>query len=90
MMKIHNCLNTTTYTPPTRTVGNRTIIGKLIPDTLKMGKIRAYRVGTLSDCSNGLLKLKNMRAIALRKPLFQVSPHGFSIVDVDDIGCDFL
>jgi hypothetical protein len=55
-----------------------------------MGIIGAYQVGTLSDCSNKLLKLKNTRAIALRKPLFQVFPHGFSIVDVDDAGYDLL
>jgi hypothetical protein len=71
-------------------VGNRTIIGKLISDTPRMGIIGAYQVGTLSDCSNKLLKLKNTRAIALRKPLFQVFPHGFSIVDVDDAGYDLL
>jgi hypothetical protein len=33
-----------------------------------MGIIQAYRVGTLSNGSNGLLKLEDTRAIALRKP----------------------
>jgi hypothetical protein len=90
MVKIHDCLGTTTDTKPARALRNWTIIGELIPKTLKMGIIRAYLVGTLSDCSNGLLKLKNTRTIALRKPFLQVFPHSFSVVDVYYIGCNLL
>jgi hypothetical protein len=86
MKEIYDRLSTTTDTEPTRIMRNRARIGKLVPNTFKMGIIRAYQVGTLSNISNGLLKLEDARAIALRKPFLQVFSFGFSVVDVHYTG----
>ncbi len=42
MVKIHDCLGTTTDATPARALRNWAIIGKLIPKTLKKSIIGAY------------------------------------------------